>query len=196
MTVPIYTTPENTLCYEVHGETDQTFNLISDNCVAVNAHYTRAVANNPNITLNVIDTIGVRAVATDDNCVNISVNLENCVAMVNDQPGTVPYQRNGISVRKYNNRVRIVVPNCGETDLVMWVFCTSGSTADPKTNIYYNFNFLQFVVRRGLNLNERSHGLIGSTSLSSYAIQYIISLSLSLSLTHTHTHRSVLEYQN
>jgi len=30
------------LCYEVHGEANQNFNLVSDMCVSVNAHYMRA----------------------------------------------------------------------------------------------------------------------------------------------------------
>ena len=131
MTVPISTTSDaSTLCYEVHGEADRFFNLISDNCVAVNAHYARAGTNNPNIRLNVIDSVGVRAVSGDESCVNIQVDLEGCSATVDDVSVNMPYRANSISVRRYNNRVRIAVPNCRDTDLVMWVFCTSGSTRD------------------------------------------------------------------
>ena len=166
ITVPISTTSDaSTLCYEVHGEADRFFNLISDNCVAVNAHYARAGTNNPNITLNVIDSVGVRAVSSDESCVNIQVDLEGCSATVDDVSVNMPYRANSISVRRYNNRVRIAVPNCRETDLVMWVFCTSGSTEDPFTWVYYNFDFLRFVVTRGINLDESSHGLIGNSNL-------------------------------
>ena len=166
MTVPVFDAPDIlNLCYEVHGEADRFFNLISDNCVAVNAHYARAGTNNPNIRLNVIDSVGVRAVSSDESCVNIQVDLEGCSATVDDVSVNMPYRANSISVRRYNNRVRIAVPNCRETDLVMWVFCTSGSTEDPFTWVYYNFDFLRFVVMRGINLDESSHGLIGNSNL-------------------------------
>ena len=96
MTVPIYTGhdmmgsggwPEAgmdivSLCYEVHGEAEKHFNLVSDSCVSVNSHYSRAVTN-PNITLNIVDAIGVRAVANDGTCVNISVGLNGCEVTVN-----------------------------------------------------------------------------------------------------------------
>ena len=81
MIVPILTDPDvmegdviTSLCYQVHGEADKFFNFVSDSCVSVNSHYSRAVTN-PNITLNIVDAIGVRAVANDGTCVNISVGL-------------------------------------------------------------------------------------------------------------------------
>ena len=165
MTVPILTdedvAPGYSLCYEVHGEADYVFNLVSDTCVTVNAHYAKAPINSPNIDLNVVDAIGVRAVSDGGTCENISVGLQGCQATVNGVDINGVYQRDGISVREYANRVRIVVPNCRDTDLVMWVFCMNGKTEDPVTKEFYNFDFVRFVVRRGLNLAEESHGLIG-----------------------------------
>ena len=40
-TVPVHTEngERRTLCFEVHGESNRTFNLISDTCLNVNAHY-------------------------------------------------------------------------------------------------------------------------------------------------------------
>jgi hypothetical protein len=162
MTVPVATLPDtSTLCYEVHGEADKFFNLISDNCVSVNAHYAKAGINNPNITLNVIDAVGIRAVSSIGSCVNIRVGLEGCTASIDGVDLSGMYRENGIVVRKYSSRVRITVPNCEDTDLVMWVFCTRGGTEDPYTWEYFSFNFLRFVVMRGLNLREESHGLLG-----------------------------------
>ena len=66
--------------------------------------------------------------------------------------------------------MRISVPNCAPTDLVMWVFCTSGRTEDPYTWKYYEFDFIRFVVMRGLNLDPTSHGLIGKPLLISCII--------------------------
>ena len=171
MTVPILTDPNvmpgdviTSLCYEVHGEADKFFNLISDTCVSVNSHYEKAAIDNENITLNIVDSIGVQAY-DQGICVNIGVSLKNCQATVNGANVSRRYNNNGISVRSFNNRVRISVPNCAPTDLVMWVFCTSGRTEDPYTWKYYEFDFIRFVVMRGLNLDPTSHGLIGKPLL-------------------------------
>lgn len=148
------------LCYEIHGEADKFFNLVSDSCVTVNAHYSKAPITSPNIDLNVVDAIGVRAVSNTGTCVNIHVGLPGCRTTV-DGVDINMYQSGGIAVRKYSNRVRIAVPNCEDTVLVMWVFCTSGRTEDPTDWMYYDFDFIRFVIMRGLNLAEESHGIIG-----------------------------------
>ena len=50
--VPLSLTPNSTsfeenpsLCYEIHGKSRSTFNLISDNCTSVNALYYISSAN-------------------------------------------------------------------------------------------------------------------------------------------------------
>ena len=144
------------LCYEVHGEANQNFNLVSDTCVSVNAHY---MSVRSDVDINVIDTIGVRAVGNDNQCRNIQVDLDGCRASVDGVEITMPYRMAGISVRKYTNRVRIA-PNCEDHDLVMWVFCL---------NITFTYNYtstlqspmIRFVIARGFNLQETSHGILG-----------------------------------
>ena len=157
MTVPIFADPfalpNNffsiiSLCYEVHGEVDKFFNLVSDSCVSVNSHYSRALAN-PNINLNIVDAIGIRAISNNGTCVNIHIGLEGCQATVNGAGFGNVYQSGGITIRMYHNRVRITVPNCDDHYLVMWIFCTSGMTKDPVTQEYFSFNFIRFVVVRG-----------------------------------------------
>ena len=168
ITVPIYDIlpgdPLSSLCYEVRGESNHFFNLISDGCTSVNAYYERANTSSPNNTLNVITQIGVRAVGNNGVCTNIAVNLHrNCEALVNGgPPASGPVD--GIHVKRYasSSRVRISVPNCGDTTLVMWVFCKSGQIQDPTTLAYYPINFIRYVVMRGVSLNEKSHGLIGN----------------------------------
>ena len=144
------------LCYEVHGEANQNFNLVSDVCVSVNAHYMRARSD---VDINIIDTIGVRAVDNDDQCRNIQVDLDGCRASVDGVEITMPYRMAGISVRKYTNRVRIAVPNCGDHDLVMWVFCLTNTFTSG--NLTFQAPMIRFVIARGLNLQETSHGIIG-----------------------------------
>ena len=152
---------QTSLCYEVHGEADQFFSLISDRCTAVNAHYTQAAINSTNVDLNVVDAIGVRAVGDDGVCRNIRVGLSDCQATVNGVDISGTYRMGGITVREYNGRVRIAVPNCADNSLVMWVFCVNGATEDPVTWEIFPFRMIRFVVTRGLNLNEQSHGIIG-----------------------------------
>ena len=147
------------MCYEIHGLTDQWFNLVTDECTSVNARYGMF-----NQDLNVIDEIGVRAVDTADQCVNIRVDVGNCTADVNDAALDVMgrYSMNGVSVRRYRNRVRISVPNCNDLTLVMWVFCETRTLQDPVDGSEVTGDMIKFVVMRGLNTGNRpSHGLLG-----------------------------------
>ena len=172
MTVPILTDPNiqsiddvPSLCYEVHGEAGAYFNLISDGCTSVNAFYEEAVTPSPNIDLNVVTQIGVRAVGESGDCWDIQVGLDGCTATVNgDGPPSGSFD--GIRVKQYASRVRISVPNCADNKLVMWVFCRKGQVEDPVTWVYYNVSFIRFVVMRGLNLDESSHGIIGEHNTS------------------------------
>ena len=171
MTVPLFDDPNvnpgdpiSKLCYEVHGEANAYFNLISDECTSVSAFYQTASTPSPNIDLNVVTQIGVRAVGNSDSCYNIQVNLDGaCSATVNGDPAT-NNTFDGITVRQYprSRRVRISVPNCADTMLVMWVFCRDGEVEDPVTWVYFDVTFIRYVVMRGLNLNEQSHGIIGN----------------------------------
>ena len=156
------------MCYIVSGEIDKFFNLISGECVAVNAHYVRGT-DNPNITFIMTDIIGVRAVSNSGTCVNINVGLEGCRATVNGEVVASKYSLDGIMVYMYKNHVRIAVPNCGDTDLVMSVFCITVRTEDPFTRQYYMVNSLRFVVFRGQLNHKLFHGLIGISLYNSSA---------------------------
>ena len=176
MTVPILVSDTSlaeqveeklSLCYEVHGEAGYYFNFVSDECTSVNAYYALA---RPGIDLNIIDRIAVRAVPDDGGaCADIAVNLINgmCLATVSVSDfGTILgpgdfYNDGGISVRAYRNRFRISVPNCADTQLVMWIFCLNGTLEDPVTFELFDISLIRFVIARGFNLAESSHGLVG-----------------------------------
>ncbi len=163
MTIPINSNSPNqeNLCYELHGAADNHFSLVSDRCTAVNAHYA-AVENHTSV--NIIDAITVRAVDSTNECQNIRASLDNCTADIGGVPlavSSLGYSSNGISVRRFRNRIRISVPNCDDTSLVMWVLCTEGPFSDPVTDEEFSQRSIRFVIARGLNLNERSHGLLG-----------------------------------
>ena len=160
---PLYAAPvysedgkEYSLCYEVFGRANATFNLVSDTCVNVNARY--APMNNPEEG-NIIRAVGVRANGLSGNsCYNIRVDLEGCSANIESPSGSSTslasmehFEEDSISVRKYPSRVRISAPNCENVMLVMWVICENRNDQD----------MIKFVIARGVNLRPSSHGLLG-----------------------------------
>lgn len=170
LTVPIQVSEEQlqsipaeqlSLCYEVHGESNKWFNLVSDECTSVNALY----AGIDELNVNIIDDVAVRAVDNLQRCVNISVSIETgCSALVNGVERS-RYSSGGVNVRAFPNRVRISVPNCNDLMLVMWVLCeeqdfknNTGTVTNTITR-----SAIKFVVMRGLNYGNRlAHGLLGN----------------------------------
>ena len=141
------------LCYEIHGDADQWFNLVTDSCTTVNALYTPL-----NDRLNVITKIGVKAVDDDNKCVEILVDRSQCSVSVDGTVlGMESYSSGNINVRRYSKRARISVPNCNDINLIMWVICEQRTL--PNSNVAGDM--LKFVVLRGLNYGRRAHGLLG-----------------------------------
>ena len=149
------------LCFEIHGHNDETYNLVTSECVTVNAHYTGLTHY-----LNVIDKIGVRATNEAGVCRNIQVDVDGCAVAVDGVPLMTALSSGGISVRKSLNRVHISVPNCNDVSLVMWVFCDRHTLEDPFGGGEVTGDMLKFVVMRGLNFGHSlSHGLLGNEIL-------------------------------
>ena len=158
---PLFTVPvsvngnphDYSLCFEVHGKSNTIFNLISDSCVSVNAHFV-AIGE-----LNVIGAIGIRAQDNTGECHNIKVDVDGCALSTGSgdaMTSTNMFSINGISARKsqiQSNRVRISVPNCSGLRLVMWVTCE----ITP-------LNMITFRIIRGTDLAPTSHGLLGKSS--------------------------------
>ena len=84
------------LCYQIQGDPGEWFNLITDECVSVNGHYTSL-----NGTTNVMDRFGMRAVDDIGRCVNIGVDVNECAATVNGAPLSIMgrYSSEGVNVR-------------------------------------------------------------------------------------------------
>ena len=145
------------MCYEVQGQSDTFFNLISDNCVSVNAHY--VAAEEPKES--VIKAIGVVGTDRANSCHYVSVSVtENgtCAAMVDgEELVNNSSDMYGIAVKHRNELVRIDAPNCGQRSdrLVMWVHCQKLLVRNvPQTMI-------KFIINRGLCQRPSAHGLIG-----------------------------------
>ena len=165
---PLFTAPViggAQICYEIHGQPDTIFNLVSDKCTIVNAQYVSMnVAENGNI----IGAIGIRAADSDGNCHDIEVrfsppgSISPLEVLVNGIEVSGVTQINTVRVRKYTDRVRIAVPNCELVDLVMWVIHMEIGGQ----------NMLKFVVMRGCNLAPTSHGLVGKICCSPLTEHY------------------------
>ena len=169
--VPLNTISNNTfpvttsLCYEIHGEAGKIFNLVSDGCVQVNANYSAMdIPDNGNI----ISEIGVFAYDTAGGCINILVDVNDCIPVVNGvaYSGDPGYDMNGVTARRRSNRARITVPNCDgdHDDLVFWVVCQNINSQ----------RMIKFQVLRGSALQPDSHGLIGSYISNSELVAAII----------------------
>ena len=154
------------LCYEIHGEANEYFNLVSDDCVSVNAHYIQLEGRE---YWNVIDQIAVRAVDSAGSCRDISVDLGTCLPTIDGVQFSSNFRENGVFVRVYRTHVRVSVPNCNrKTHLVMNVICQKNfSLIDPFTDEKFSANLIKFVISRGINLNNNSHGLVGEWYMSS-----------------------------
>ena len=149
------------LCYEVHGDGDAYFNLVTDECASVNAHYI-----NVSDYLNVIDEIAIRAVDMNGTCKNILVSLDNCSVTVNGLSVQRMYSEGGITISRMASirRVRVSVPNCDESSLMMHIDCETRTLRDPFiAGRVLITNMMRFEVMRGLNFGHRSaHGLLGT----------------------------------
>ena len=142
------------LCYEVHGARNTIFNLVSDRCTSVNAHYSEM---EPPANGNIISAIGVKAVDQSGRCLEILVNLRTqCRAVIfslNQTQVTDHFNAFGVSISKHGKNVRVAVPNCESMPLVMWVHCDR----------VRNQSMIKFTISRGVNLRPTSHGLLGET---------------------------------
>ncbi len=146
--------PELSLCYQVDGSADTYINLITDNCVSVNARYVSAGR------FHIIKQIAIRAVDEDDTCHDILVDTDNACSASIDGVAVDGYTSAGISVRRFSERVRVTVPNCDQrVKLVMWVSCQEELLMGEIGE--FPVRMIKFVVARGFNLQPTSHGILG-----------------------------------
>ena len=99
-------------------------------------------------------------------CRNIAVDLNSCLPTVDGVQLISNFRESGVYVRIYRTHVRVSVPNCnGSSHLVMNVICQRNLTVlDPFTDKASKADMIKFVISRGVNLNENSHGLMGTFS--------------------------------
>lgn len=151
-------TSQLSLCYEIHGYGGEIYNLVTSDCVSINAHYYALSSY-----LNAIDQIGVRAIDSDGFCRNIKVDVNGCTVQFDGNRLSSSVSSGGISVGQISNGVRISVPNCNEFSLMMLVRCEIGTMEGPSgKGEKVTGQMLRFEVTRGLNFGHvMSHGLVG-----------------------------------
>ena len=146
------------LCYEVHGEKNKIFNLVSDSCLSVNALL--EVASNPKIG-NVITQIGMIVMDWNGNCQRIHVDLKQRSLKLNNERITGSRVYNGILLRKMIDKVEITMPGCTTGNkLTFWI----------KFKYMNGADMLQLVISDGSGLRLDSHGLLGKRLYCIYLI--------------------------
>ena len=143
------------LCFEVHGQSGNHYNLISDKCTSVTALYSAGAMNTK---MNVITKIGAKTQGTNGTCHSVEVDLDNCTTSLDgahiDKSTTASVSGVRLSVRR--SRTRVSVPNCEVSKrITMWVTCTRRSSE----------SLLEVVVSRGDGLEPTAHGVIGVFTL-------------------------------
>ncbi len=158
------------LCYQVHGAPKKYYNLVSDECVSVNAHYKQVKKK-----INIMDKIAIRAVDNStQSCRDILVSLDQCSVSVDGNEVERRYSENGIRIirKESSRRVQLSLPNCADQSLVVWVVCGEDDVWDAEEQKFVKEDILRFVILRGLNLQEWSHGIVGKQNeLGMQAIQ-------------------------
>ena len=151
------------LCYEFQGQGDTWYNLISDKCTSVGAHYLTTSDK-----LNLTDEIAIRAVGKNGVCRNISVWSNGSCQLSVDGVKMKGFAEGGIRIRSNSDHVHISLPNCNQQPLVMRVKCgdvwlgwRSGS-GEGEVEDRSVRKSVKLVVLRGLNHGQRTaHGLLG-----------------------------------
>ena len=157
--VPVTHTPHGmdptttSLCYQIHGESDMYYNLISDTCVQVNVLYAAYSTNSD--AANYIKAIGILAHDSGGNCTKIELQTRRCKLTINGANFNGSYSQNKIEVFSAGRQnYEVAIPNCKATqgdDLKLRIACQK--VTDQKV--------IQFSVIRGGELRPSAHGIVG-----------------------------------
>jgi hypothetical protein len=151
--VVVQTAPKTlSLCYEISGEPDTVYSLVSHDCVAVNAHYVAAKFGKQD--LKVIDRIGLTSKAGDI-IRKVAVDATNCSMSVDGHvQDTFDNAVDEFSMRKNRALMEFILPTCGEAGFILWVECANGP---PPTQAAY----LKIFIDRTIAPPTPAKGLIG-----------------------------------
>ena len=118
--VPVTHTPEGmdptttSLCYQIHGETEEYYNIISDRCVQVNVLYD-AIGSDSQAG-NYIKDVGIVAHNTAGGCNSIEVTGRRCTVTIDGNALNGSYDQDGVTITKTGRKLyEIILPNCKTT---------------------------------------------------------------------------------
>ena len=140
------------LCFEVHGQSGNHYNLISDKCTSVSALYSAGVVNTE---MNVIIKIGVRTQGTSGTWHSVKVDLDNCSASLDgtNMNKSSTASVDGVRLSARRSHIRVSVPNCEVSrSIALWVTCTT----------HRGESLLEVIVSRGDGLEPTARGVIGA----------------------------------
>ena len=158
------------LCFQIHGESNNIYNLLTTPCTSVNGLWTAVTS-----TLNVITEISVSTVL-DHGCHTVRVELESCTVVIDgdiilNQDGNYTLMGGMIVSRIDESLMEITVDNCKEP-IVLAVECEMRRVYDHESKKYIETDMLKFSVRRPLAGRVRAHGLFGNSIIIIIATQY------------------------
>ncbi len=138
------------LCYEVHGDSKQHFNLVTDQCLSINALFTAVVPK-----IDVITSVGIQAINDKGDCVSILVERKDCSVSIGGEKMVDTFANAGIYVQRSDEEVFISVPNCGGNPAIR-LRCISRNLGNSQGDL------INLIIMRGQGIGgRRAHGLIG-----------------------------------
>ena len=143
------------LCYEVYGQPNQYFNLLSDRCVSVNAHYTEHPSRKSR-TLHIVDQIAIYSSNNIGQCVEIVVEIDvdgKLSVHVNGAKLNQEVKHGEVHVLSYSGHATVSVPNCASGEILTM-------SVQLKTMLR-DISYLEFQIHGGNTIDASAHGLIG-----------------------------------
>ena len=113
------------LCYQVQGKRDKTFNLLHASCITVNAEYSSPTGSSEQLE-NVVKKVGV-AVQSGNNGNLIRILLDHsskCALTVDDVPVKDTYTNGDVRIKKENHHIVMTLPDCYGNMLTIRGVCT------------------------------------------------------------------------
>ena len=156
--IPVTHTPPGmdptttSLCYQVHGENGKYYNLVSDDCIQVNALY-ETFKNSSNE--NFIKQVGILTRDSKNNCTEIKLRANRCSLSINGKDLNESYNENEIIIINSGKRsFEVTIPNCKNTKGDDIKFDMACHKVKGQQIIHFN-------VERGGGIRPGAHGLIG-----------------------------------
>ena len=176
------------LCYQVHGEGGNFYNLITTPYTSVNALWT-----NVSSTMNVITQVAISTISGNGDCYFILINEQApfCSISINgenrDASESVLVDDGSLFVSGFDQGGFVIrVPNGGSSPLTIRVDCEIRHVLlESNPNVFRYIQLLKITVSRSPNSPPiQSHGLLGMLHISMRILTAYFSLKRKSGLSH------------